>query len=485
MITGLNSIKKLSLIFVIATAILIAVSFNAYAVSAPSATGYVKSTKVNVRKSASTSSKIVTKLKKNSKVTIHKEVFKSSTSTAAKNKWYYVSVNGKKGYIRSNNIKKVSYGNISARTTKKAFYRKGAGTKFKKKGTIKKGKYFTVLLEAKPVSSAKGSSSKWYKAKIGNKICYICSSNVKLGATYVNYASGKVLSAAEFETYMSQQGFPESYKTKLRTLHKAHPNWGYVAYNTGISWDSALTKESKSKVSLIHKSYPKSYRNGSKQIEPGWYNANSKVVAYYMDPRNFLNENSIYMFEDLSYKPVYQTEAVVRNILAPSKLPTYGFTAGIFVKAGAKTNVSPVFLAARARQETGSGSDAITGKTSLGKVYNPFNIGAYGGTNPLYNGLLYAKAKGWNTPSKAVEGGAALLAESYISKGQHTTYYQRFNVRNGASKVATHQYMTNIMAAYSESLSTKNSYKSYGVVNQPLIFEIPIYNSMPSSTKLP
>lgn len=479
------SARHLCIIFIVIAAFTIAASFCVHAASAPSATGYVKGKSVNVRKSATTSSKVVTRVKKNTKVTIHREVFKSKTSKSAKNIWYYVTVNGKKGYIRSNNIKNVSYGNVSARTTKKMNYRKGAGIRFKKKGSLSKGKYFTVLLEAKPVKSARGSSSRWYKAKVGKTTCYICSSNVKLGATYVNYASGKILSAAEFETYMSQQGFPETYKTKLRAIHNAHPNWGFVAYRTGISWDSALSKESKAKVSLVHKSYPSSYRNGSTQVEPGWYNANKKVVAYYMDPRNFLNENSVYMFEDLSYKPAYQTENVVSNILAPSKLPKYGFSASIFVKAGASANISPVFLAARARQETGGGSDAITGKTSLGKVYNPFNIGAFGGTNPLYNGLVYAKARGWNTQAKAVEGGAKLLAESYINKGQHTVYYQRFNVRNGASKVATHQYMTNVMAAYSESLSTKNSYKSYGVVAQPLVFEIPIYNSMPSSTKLP
>ena len=480
-----NSFRNLYFILIISTAILIAVSFDAYAVSAPKATGYVKGSTVNVRKSASKSSKKVTTVTSNTMVTIHKEIFTSTTSKAAKKRWYYVSVNGKKGYIRSDCIKNISYGMAAAKAKKKSTYRKGAGTSFKKKGTIKKGKYFTVLLEAKPVSSVKGTSSKWYKAKIGKKTCYICSSNVKLGATYVDYQPGKILTKEELEIYMTQQGFPETYKTRLRTLHSAHPNWGYVAYKTGISWDTALKKESKSKVSLIHKSYPSSYRSGTTQVEPGWYNASSKVVAYYMDPRNFLNEDNIYMFEDLSYKPAYQTEAVVSSILAPSKLPTYGFTANIFVNAGAKNNVSPVFLAARARQETGGGSAAIYGTSSLGKVYNPFNIGAFGGTDPLYNGLLYAKAKGWDTPAKSVEGGAALLAESYISKGQHTTYYQRFNVRNGESKVATHQYMTNIMAAYSESLSTRNSYKSYGVVNQPLIFEIPIYKSMPSSTKLP
>jgi beta-N-acetylglucosaminidase len=205
-----------------------------------------------------------------------------------------------------------------------------------------------------------------------------------------------------------------------------------------------------------------------------------------MDPRNFLNTNSIYMFEDLTYKPKYQTASVVGAILSPTKLPENGFTADIFVKAGQKTNVSPVFLASRARQETGGGSDAINGTKVLGtKVYNPFNIGAFGGTNPLYNGLLYARAMGWKTPEKAVEGGAQELSKNYISKGQYTGYYQRFNVRNGSGKVGTHQYMTNIMAPYSEASSTKTSYTKYGILDQPLVFEIPIYEGMPASTKLP
>jgi beta-N-acetylglucosaminidase len=177
---------------------------------------------------------------------------------------------------------------------------------------------------------------------------------------------------------------------------------------------------------------------------------------------------------------------VVGAILTSTKLPTYGFTANIFVNAGAANNVSPVFLASRARQETGSGGNAINGTKILGKaVYNPFNIGAFGGTDPLYNGLLYAYSKGWTTPAKAVEGGAAELAKNYINQGQYTSYYQRFNVRNGAGKVGTHQYMTNIMAPYSEALSTQNSYAKYGITNQSLVFEIPIYDGMPESTKLP
>ena len=119
-----------------------------------------------------------------------------------------------------------------------------------------------------------------------------------------------------------------------------------------------------------------------------WFNASKQVVAYYMDPRNFLNEDRIYMFEELAYKKDYQTTTVVSKILSPTKLPGNGFTAKMFVDAGSAYNVSPVHLAARARQETGGGSIAITGYKINGvKVYNPFNIGASSGSNPVLKGL--------------------------------------------------------------------------------------------------
>lgn len=488
---------NICIILFLAAAIIAVCSSGAYAVSAPNATGQINSSDGAIlRKSSSTDSKRLAVLTDDTVVVIHKEVFKSKKSTAANNKWYYVTANGIKGYVRSDLVDHVKYGNVQGKVKKKVVYRKGAGVKMKKAGTFKKGKKITVVLKAAPVKSTRGTSSTWYKVKYGGKYYYVCSSKVKLtgkqtaasGSSSSNYVAKPAsnMTDEQFEAYISNQGFPESYKTKLRVLHKAHPNWGFVAYRTNISWSSALSKQTSGGTSLVSSSYPTSYRDGTKQYEKGWYKASSKVVAYYMDPRNFLNENSIYMFEDLSYKPAYQTSSVVGAILAPTKLPGYGFTASVFVKAGAASNVSPVFLASRARQETGSGGDAVNGTKILGtKVYNPFNIGAFGGTNPLYNGLVYAYEKGWTTPAKATEGGAAELAKNYINKGQYTGYYQRFNVRNGAAKVGTHQYMTNIMAPYSEARSTKNSYSQYGITNKGLVFEIPIYESMPASTKLP
>jgi len=490
---------NLCIIAFIFTMMMIAFASAAFAVSAPVASGQINSEDGAIlRKSSSTSSASVAVLADNTNVTISKEVFKFKTSTSKKKIWYYVSVNGKKGYVRADLIDNIRYDTVKGKTTAKLNYRKGAGIKMKKKSSFKKGASVTVVLKAAPVKSTKGTSGTWYKVKVGSKYYYVCSSKVKLTESAAQTASTPASQPAgdsaaqtavsddDFVRYLDNEGFPESYKKRLIELHKAHPNWVFEGYKTNVSWSTALSKQSKGGTSLISKSYPSSYRDGSKQYEPGWYKAKSSVVAYYMDPRNFLNENSICMFEVLTYKPKVQTASVVSAILSPTKLPANGFTASIFVKAGEQTNVSPVFLASRARQETGSGSDAINGTKVLGKkVYNCFNIGAFGGTNPLYNGLLYAYAKGWTTPAKAVEGGAKELSKNYISQGQYTGYYQRFNVRNGESKVATHQYMTNITAPYSEAVSTKTSYTKYGILNQPLVFEIPIYEGMPASTKLP
>ena len=225
--------------------------------------------------------------------------------------------------------------------------------------------------------------------------------------------------------------------------------------------------------------------NAYYQVEPGWYNANANVVAYYMDPRNFLNEDRIFMFENLAYQSEYQTASVVNKIFSGTKLPSYGFTANVFMSAGKKYNISPVFLAARVVQETGGNSVSVNGSKSGGvRVYNPFNIGAYG-SNPAAQGLAYAKKMGWTTPAKAVNGGASYLASGYINKKQNTIYFQRFNVANGLANAGTHQYMTNVMAPYSEAHITKSSYAKLGITNEPLGFVIPIYNNMPSKTKLP
>lgn len=493
--------RNAAAVLIFAAIAVLIMSARSFAASGPRATGKVDASGgVNLRSAASTDSEVVSLLSDNTSLTIYREIFTSKSSTAAENRWFYVKASGLKGYIRTDCVDTVKYKTVKAIATSDANFRKGPGTEMKKKGSVGEGETVVVYLDARPVASACGSSRKWYHIKAGSKHGYIASSYIDFtdAAASANTDSDKVseilndaseafgnFANTQFENYLTKQKFPSAYKKKLRALHKKHPSWLFTAYHTGITWKQALKSETVYGRSLVHSSYPSSYRNGGRQIEPGWYNASSKVVAYYMDPRNFLNEDRIYMFEDLAYRSDYQTEAVVGKIISGTKLPGYGFTIKVFMKAGKKYNISPVFLAARVVQETGGSSVSVNGAKYKGKVvYNPFNIGAYG-SNPALQGLAYARKMGWTTPAKAVNGGASYLASGYISKKQNTVYFQRFNTANGLNNVGTHQYMTNVMAPYSEAYITKSSYTKLGITKEALGFMIPVYKSMPSSTKLP
>ncbi|MDO4384075.1 MAG: hypothetical protein Q4C18_06250 [Eubacteriales bacterium] len=432
-----------------------------------------------LRAKASTSAKKVKKLKDNAKITVYYEVFTSKRNTASRYRWYYVKAGSKKGYVMTRRVDGIHYKAVLGRASRKVSYRVGPRTTMKSKGNLAKGRVVSVRLRAR----YRGSGQWWDKVRIGGKYRYVLSARMDR------------VSSSDFEAYLSAEGFPEAYKKKLRILHNEHPNWVFKAKQTNLTFDTVLSRETRDKVSLIYKSYPKSYRDkSSKSYKSGkyiakegssWYNASKKVVAHYQDPRNFLNDKNIYMFLSLSYHS-YQKDATVKKVLDGTELPKHGFNSSLFTGAGKKYGVSPIFLASRARQETGGGSIAIKGYKVKGKtVYNPYNIGATSGSNPVVKGLQYAYSKGWTTRKKAVYGGAQVISGSYIGKNQNTIYYQRFNVKNGWLMAGTHQYMTNITAPYTESLSMQKAYQAYGISEEKLVFEIPIYRSMPSSTKLP
>jgi len=166
------------------------------------------------------------------------------------------------------------------------------------------------------------------------------------------------------------------------------------------------------------------------------------------------------------------------------------------MEAGELYNVSPLHLASRVKQEGGTKEtyDAVSGNSNLtydGKslkgAYNYYNIGAYGDV-PVARGLAVAKGyigtfdgTPWDTREKAIKFGAKFIANDYISKGQYTMYFQKWNVAPNASYTAhTHQYMTNITAPASEALSTYYTYTDLNMMNTPFVFSIPIYNDMPN-----
>lgn len=52
-------------------------------------------------------------------------------------------------------------------------------------------------------------------------------------------------------------------------------------------------------------------------------------------------------------------------------------------------------------------------------VYNMFGIGAYD-SDPVGTGSNYAYEMGWDTPEKAIMGGAKWISENYINSSSHT-----------------------------------------------------------------
>ncbi len=371
-----------------------------------------------------------------------------------------------------------------------------ANTNSERKGGLDCGETFIIL----------ETIGDWYKISYdGGIIGYVHSGNGLSGGPYVSVSTVEdYVTDDDFEAMLTAEGFPESYKVELRKLHAAHPNWIFKSQNTGLDWEEVIAKESKVGTNLVHTSADDSWKSkeyGAYNWETGeyvvfdsggWVAASEGIVRYYMDPRNFLNEGNIFLFLQQSYNPVLQTEkgmqTLVANTFLANAFPESGYStySAALIYAAEQSGVNPYVLASMILVEQGSDG---RGKSISGTVsgfegyYNHFNIRAYasGGYDAVQYGLLYAKEQGWDTRLKSIVGGAKIYANGYINNKQDTLYLKKFNVRNGLSKVGTHQYMTNVSGAVQEAANLKKGYN----LNSALSFSIPVYSNMPAvaSTK--
>lgn len=376
--------------------------------------------------------------------------------------------------------------------------RSGAGTGYSKTGTVSYGDSLTILSE-----TADSSGAKWYKISCGNLTGYVSAAYVQLTSS-----GSQGSSDADFESYMTKQGFPESYKPYLRTLHEQHPKWIFTAQKLGVDWNTALKEECVVGRNLVHSSALASWKSMEKGaydfnggywygLDGSWVAASKEIIMYYMDPRNFLNDTYIFMFENQSYDPPYQTESGVKTILADTfmsgsytcpdtkKKYTYSQT---FMDAAKKSGVSPYHLASRCRNEQG-----VNGAPqSLGTVkgyenyFNFFDIQAYATSTmtAAEMGCKYAKTTNptyllpWTNQYKSIVGGSIFLGTGYITKGQDTLYLQKFDMVDGGNGLYYHQYMTCVFGQANEAISLKNAY-SQDILNSAMEFKIPVYNNMP------
>lgn len=283
--------------------------------------------------------------------------------------------------------------------------------------------------------------------------------------------------------------FPESYRSYLSQLKSQHPNWVFVPMNTNIQWSTVIAEEMKGDRSWVHSSKPAAWKG--EQRDTNWYLATRAAVEYCVDPRNFLNEKYVFMFEQLTYNDNCHTQQGVQNIVQNTfmrgEIPGEGISySQHFYNLGQSLKVSPFHLASRVYQEQGvNGTSALISGEYPGYegYYNYYNVKASGTTDKqvIESGLKYAQDQRWNTRCRSIAGGAEFISKNYILKGQDTLYLQKFDVDGSYHGLFSHQYMQNITAPMTEGSTTRKAYESAGALNNMFVFKIPVYENMPIS----
>ena len=486
--------------------------------------GKIKGTGVNIRK-APVDGKIICRLTTGNQITVTDQL----RSDADGQIWYAISfLNNKKpenGYVRSDltegitpyesltkteEPKEEPAGNTAEepKQPESSASIKGMGVRIREK--VVNGNIVAQLDTGYPIEVLEEVNAddgyKWYRIKFSKndkeREGYVRSDLVTIVNTNYNSQS----SDADFEEQIKE--FPDDYKAQLRALHEKYPNWQFEAVKTGLEWSDVVKNESKVGRNLVAKTSIASWKSTEPQAynwaSNTWYGfdggswaaASTELIQYYLDPRNFLDDSGIFQFETLEFKD-YQNVDGVKNALAGTFMAgdysdTDGETrsyASTFFEAGQNYGINPYHLASRAVQEQGvlGRSQSIAGNVSgLENLFNYFNIGAFAanGNSATINGLYYAAGadenylRPWNSRYKSINGSAKYIADKYVSVGQNTLYFQKFNVVNSKNGIYSHQYMSNIVAASYESARLK---KAYSDLNTKLIFRIPVYNNMPSA----
>lgn len=305
----------------------------------------------------------------------------------------------------------------------------------------------------------------------------------------------------KFEAWLKKQGFPESYKDALRKLHVKHPNWIFKGKKVNIRWDKAVEAQSsigKNTVPALSYESFKSKAKGAYDEETDAYtefaggqqvSADSELIAFYMDPRNFLSEENIFQFYSLSEFNKNQTKKTINKLLEETFIEgekADGKTeyAKVFLDAAKKANVNPYYLVWKFLCVTeGEKNQLVSGEFDrFSGVYNFYGVGG-SSLSDVTNMMIYASAsdketqRPWNTEKKAIVGGAVALAQEYIAKKQNTLYSQRFDI---AGTLFVHQNARELYSGAKEAYSLAQFLK-YNM-DEPLVFEIPYYEKMPDET---
>ena len=235
---------------------------------------------------------------------------------------------------------------------------------------------------------------------------------------FSSVAVGTVVQAGTVEDNLRAQGFSESYIEDLAALQKAHPNWKFVAFKTGLDFNDAVKGELAST--------PTTETN----------------LRAYLDPRNWLNEKYVFQFESIrksdAVQSVSSVNAILKNTWMANSKINYFDTQGIsktvtevntyadaMIKASNDTNMSANYIAAKIRQENGGATYSATAvcgtRPPFQGIFNYFNIGAY---TTAMDGLAWAAGFLKANKDTVLYDGTNATASPIVtvSNGQRMTY---------------------------------------------------------------
>ena len=360
------------------------------------------------------------------------------------------------------------------------------------------------------VSESNGTCPYYYNITVNGNTGWVCGyfvNTTKLSSTAQSYYNNKENLNSYYDS-LRKKGFPESYLSYLAEIHARHTNWVFTPEKINLNFDDVVIGENGNGASLLEKAYfSKSYLSLNSNTfnvesdaykdyngEPGYANASREAIAYYIDPRNYLNEKYIFAFETLGYSNNQSTDVVntiIKSQAFWSRLYSNGSVGASndIVNSSKSIGISAVHVASRIKQEMGNSSyqgDSRVGGSftydgvSKSGYYNFFNIKSWSGRgSSIY--ASYAYEHGWNTPAKGISGGASFMYDGYISLNQDTIYYEKFDVSTSNGNY-THQYMQNLAAPVQEGGIKYNGYKNENssYLNTAISFVIPVYNNMPN-----
>lgn len=426
---------------------------------------------LNVRSGPSTSYSILGKLKKGENVSVISE----------SNGWSKIDYKSKIAYTSSRylsnssstpnptpppttetpkpeNVKETKVVNTSSLNV-----RSGAGTKYSKVGTLKKGEKVGVI------SENNGWSKIDYKSKIAyTSSQYLSKDNTSTPQPPTTNPGG--------DTTENVNGAIINNKALSYTLND-HLNVQLERVNVGANViDSSRPRSSEIMTTFMMKE--------GRAFVP----ANKNDLEYFLNPNNFKNSSKgmLQFLKIDSYKggvSVDELNSYFKTLSPTSSGTNVFYNQGkAFIDAAKKYNLDLAYLVSHAMWETGYGKSTLAqGQTITSykgkplpkpvKVYNFFGIGAIDKSANV-SGAEAAYSNGWTSIESTINGSAQWIAENYVKNSkynQNTIYKMKFNY-----DYAWHQYATDVNWANGISGIMTKIIGMYDTGSN-LVFEVPNY----------